>query len=62
MRIAILVLLLANVILFLWGQGYLGTQDAGREPQRSAQQLAPEKLRFVAPDSPKAAADSPAVE
>lgn len=47
MRIVVLVLLLANVILFAWGQGYLGTQDAGREPQRIAQQVAPEKLRIL---------------
>jgi len=47
MRIAFLVLLLANVILFMWGQGYLGTQDVGREPGRMAQQVAPEKLHIV---------------
>ncbi len=47
MRIAFLVLLLANLVLLVWGQGRLGTQDAGREPERMAQQLAPEKLRIV---------------
>ncbi|MBS3936389.1 MAG: hypothetical protein KGZ43_09465 [Sulfuritalea sp.] len=47
MRIAFLVLLLANLVLFVWGQGHLGTQGAGREPERMAQQLAPEKLRIV---------------
>lgn len=46
MRIAFLVLLLANVILLLWGQGYLGTRQEGREPGRIAQQVAPEKLRI----------------
>ncbi len=47
LRIAFLVLLLANAILFFWGQGHLAAQDAGREPGRMAQQLAPEKLRIV---------------
>lgn len=47
MRLAFLVLLLANAFLLIWGQGYLGTQDAGREPGRVAQQLAPEKLHIA---------------
>jgi hypothetical protein len=55
MRIAFLILLLANAFLFIWGQGYLGTQDAGREPGRMAQQLAPEKLHIL-PAAPVPAA------
>ncbi|MFN3885048.1 MAG: hypothetical protein ACK4Q4_09860 [Rhodocyclaceae bacterium] len=48
MRLAFLILLFANILLFFWGQGYLGQQqDAGREPARLAQQLAPEKLTVV---------------
>jgi hypothetical protein len=47
MRLTFLILLLANVFLFIWGQGYLGTLDEGREPGRMAQQLAAEKLRIV---------------
>jgi hypothetical protein len=47
MRIAFLVLLLANLVLLVWGQGHLATQGAGREPERMAQQLAPEKLRIA---------------
>lgn len=47
MRIAFLILLLLNVGLFFWGQGYLGAQDAGREPDRLARQVAPEKLRIL---------------
>ncbi len=47
MRIFFLVLLLANVTLLLWGQGHLGTQGAGREPERMAQQIAPEKLHIA---------------
>jgi hypothetical protein len=48
MRIVLIILLLANLILFFWGQGYTG-QQAGREPDRLARQQAPEKLRIVPP-------------
>ncbi|MDP1652201.1 MAG: hypothetical protein Q8L56_05695 [Rhodocyclaceae bacterium] len=47
MRLAFLILLLANVLLFAWGQGHLGTPNEGREPERLSQQLTPEKLRIV---------------
>jgi hypothetical protein len=46
LRIAFLVLLLANGMIFLWGVGQ--GQPEGREPARLTQQLAPEKLRIVA--------------
>jgi hypothetical protein len=46
-RVAFLVLLLANVILLLWGQGYFGTRQEGREPGRMAQQVASEKLHIA---------------
>ena len=49
MRIAFLVLLLANVVLSAWGQGYLGTRQERREPGRIAQQLTPEKLHILRP-------------
>jgi hypothetical protein len=51
MRLAFLALLLANALLFLRGQGYLGTPDAGREPERLSRQLTPEKLRIVPPEA-----------
>jgi hypothetical protein len=44
MRLVFLILFFANLALFIWGQGYLGSQAAGREPARLAQQLQPEKL------------------
>lgn len=44
MRLALLILLFANVMLFFWGQGYLGSQDAMREPARLTQQVGVEKL------------------
>jgi len=50
LRIIFLVLLLANAILFVWGQGRaVVVAEAGREPQRLAQELASEKLRILPP-------------
>lgn len=56
MRLAFFVLLLANVVLFVWGQGYLGTLDEGREPERLQRQLQADKLRIL----PASAAAKPA--
>jgi hypothetical protein len=39
-------LVLANLMVFVWAQGYFGGADEGREPQRLEQQLHPEKLRI----------------
>ena len=50
MRIAFLVLLIANGLIFLWGFGQHGEPE-GREPARMAQQVAPEKLRIVPPEA-----------
>ncbi|MDP3032537.1 MAG: SPOR domain-containing protein [Rhodocyclaceae bacterium] len=47
MRLALMVLVLANLVLFAWGQGYLGEVDAGREPGRLQQQIEPGKLRIL---------------
>lgn len=40
-------LVLANLVVFVWTQGYFGDSDNGREPQKLDQQLHPEKLRIV---------------
>jgi hypothetical protein len=40
-------LVLANLLVFAWTQGYFGESDDGREPQKLDQQLHPEKLRIV---------------
>lgn len=53
MRVAFLILLLANVVLFFWGQSRLGMGNEGREPERMAQQVSPDKLRIVPPDALK---------
>lgn len=55
MRALFFLLVLANLLLFAWGQGYFGGRETGREPQRLADQLNPKALRIV-PDAPAAAA------
>lgn len=57
MRLAFFVLLLANLVLYAWGQGYWGGSEEGREPERLQRQLVPEKLRLLveAPPAPVAA-------
>lgn len=40
-------LLLVNLLVLVWTQGYLGPLSNGREPGRLTNQLAPEKLRIV---------------
>jgi SPOR domain len=48
MRAFVFLLLLANVALFAWAQGYLGKFDDNvAEPARLTAQVAPEKLRVV---------------
>ena len=47
-RTVFILLILANLLFFAWGQDYFGTRRDGREPQRLAEQLSPEKLRVAA--------------
>lgn len=58
LRALFLLLILGNLILFAISRGYLGGEDDGREPERLANQLHPEKLRIVAP-APKPPAPVP---
>ena len=46
-RLIFFLLVLANLLVFAWAQGYLGAPDDGHEPQRLEQELHPEKLRIV---------------
>lgn len=55
MRLAFFLLLLANLLFFVWSAGYLGGQDEGREPQRLQHQLDADKVT-VTPAPPSAAA------
>jgi len=48
MKLAFLALVLANVLVYAWQHGLLGfTPESGREPQRTAQQIAPESLHVL---------------
>ncbi|TRZ55104.1 MAG: hypothetical protein D4S02_18275 [Rhodocyclaceae bacterium] len=47
LRTVFFLLVLANLLLFAWTQGYFGVPADGREPQRLNNQLAPEKLRVI---------------
>ncbi|MCA3218795.1 MAG: SPOR domain-containing protein [Burkholderiales bacterium] len=50
MKVAFLLLVLANLALYAWQQGVFGTRpDTGREPGRVAQQIAPERIRVLTP-------------
>jgi hypothetical protein len=51
MKLAFLLLLLADLALFAWQQGIFGqSAEAGREPQRIARQIAAEQIRVLTPD------------
>ena len=52
MRLVFLILVFCNLVFFVWGQGYLGGRDSGREPQRLTNQLQPEKIRLVTEAAP----------
>lgn len=47
LRILFLLLALANILIFAWAHGYFGQGEEGREPQRIAEQIAPEKLSMT---------------
>ena len=55
MRAVFFLLVLVNLVLFVWSQGYFGGQQEGREPQRLREQIDPEKMR-VAPQAAAPAA------
>jgi hypothetical protein len=56
MRVVFFLLLLANVLVFVWSAGYLGGQEEGREPQRLQNQLHPEQIIVTVVAAPAAAA------
>ncbi|MGE5465808.1 MAG: SPOR domain-containing protein [Ignavibacteria bacterium] len=60
MRIAFFLLVLVNLLFFVWSAGYLGGQDEGREPQRLQNQLNPEKMKVTLAPATAAAAPAPA--
>ena len=60
MRIAVFLLLLANLLLFVWTQGYLGG-STNPDARRVEEQLLPERLRIVARDEPPPPAEKQTV-
>jgi hypothetical protein len=59
-RLIFFLLVFANLIFFVWAQGYFDVGDPNREPDRLGQQLQPEKLRLIPSASPTPAAAAPA--
>lgn len=55
-RVVFLLLVLANLVAFVWAAGYLGGGDTGREPERLQQQLQPERLKVSRGGTPAQAA------
>ena len=51
MRLSLLLLLLCNLLLFIWSAGYLGAHQDGHEPQRLLDQVNPEKIRLLSAES-----------
>ena len=48
MKLAFLLFVLVNVLLFAWQQGVFGRYvEAGREPERVARQIEPERIRVL---------------
>ena len=52
MRAAFFLLVLVNLVFFVWTQGYFGGQEEGREPQRLQDQYQPEKMAVMRPPPP----------
>lgn len=48
MKLAFLLLILVNILLFAWQQGVFGRYvESGREPERVARQIEPERIRVL---------------
>ncbi|MFT3812760.1 MAG: SPOR domain-containing protein [Acidovorax sp.] len=60
LRIAVLVLFLANAGYFAWTHGWLGAAQKQTEPERLEQQIHPEALQVLPPPAPAASAPAPA--
>lgn len=60
LRTLFFLLILANLLFFAWEQGYFGTVEEGREPQRLSAQISPEKLH-ASETPPQASAPPPPV-
>ncbi len=58
MKLAFLLLVLANLALFAWQQGVFGRlPEAGREPERVNRQIEPDRIRVLTPPEVRALRD-----
>lgn len=63
LRTTFFLLVLGSLLLFVWGQGYLGAPGGAGEPERLAAQLQPDKLKIVGRgEAPPKAAEPPREE
>jgi len=59
LRTTFFLLVLGNLLLFAWGQGYFGTPPSGGEAERLSGQLSPEKLHIAGKGTPTARSPAP---
>ena len=52
LRTVFFLLVLGNLLLFVWGQGYFGPTSGGGEAERLAAQIEPDRLRIAGKDVP----------
>lgn len=62
LRLFFLLLVLANVLLFAFGQGYLGKFGIGSEPERLSAQIDPGKMKLLSTGAPPKVQVPPIVE
>ena len=62
LRSTFFLLVLGNLLLFAWGQGYFGPRSVGGEAERLTAQIAPDKLRVVSRGVPPLRLPQPARE
>jgi hypothetical protein len=61
LRTTFFLLVLGNLLLFVWGQGYFGARSGG-EAERLTAQIEPDKLRIAGVGAPPKAVDPPREE
>ena len=59
LRTVFFLLVLGNLLLFVWGQGYFGPTGGGGEAERLATQIEPGKLRIAGKGTPPVRAAEP---
>ncbi len=59
LRTAFFLLVLGNLLLFVWGQGYFGNSGSGGEAERLSAQIDPDKVRIAGKGAPPARTQEP---